>query len=101
MNDIKHLVTPEFLQIADIKQSVREYFELHRQQIKLPDGRMVLVNEMWRQNHIELEDGKTEEFVYFDQKYNVKFSFDPFTLAATVHGTESDFPEFYLGNVGG
>jgi hypothetical protein len=23
----------------------------------------------------------------------VKFSFDPFTLAATVHGTVSDFPE--------
>ena len=49
---------------------------------------------MWRQNPIESQDGgKTEEFVYFDQKLGVKFSFNPHTLEATVHGSESDFPE--------
>jgi hypothetical protein len=54
---------------------------------------MALVNEMWRQNPIEVEGEKTEEFVYFDQKLQVKFSFDPHTLVATIQGTESDFPE--------
>lgn len=54
---------------------------------------MALVNEMWRQNPIEVDENKTEEFVYFDQKLNVKFSFDPHTLVATIQGSESDFPE--------
>ncbi len=49
-----------------MKQAIREYFEQHRQQIKLDDGRIAFVNEMWRQNPIEVEEGKVEEFVYFD-----------------------------------
>lgn len=31
--------------------------------------------------------------MYYDSKLGVKFMFDPATLIATVHGTESDFPE--------
>lgn len=92
--DVMNIVDKELFEHADIKQAVREYFESHRQQIKLPDGQNALVNEMWRQNPIEAtDDAKAEEFVYFDQKLNVKFSFDPNTLQATVQGTESDFPE--------
>lgn len=37
--------------------------------------------------------GSPQPFVYFDSKLGVKFMFDPSTLQATVHGTESDFPE--------
>lgn len=84
LEDVCNIVDKEMLEQPDIKQAIREYFESHRQQVKLPDGQMALVNEMWRQNPIVVEDAKTEEFVYFDQKLNVKFSFDPLTLVATV-----------------
>lgn len=53
---------------------------------------MVMVNEMWRQDPIKDED-QTEEFVYFDSKVNVKFSFDPITLKTKVHGDANDYPE--------
>ena len=36
-----------------MKESLREYYESHRIQIKLPDGRQVMVNEMWRQDPIQ------------------------------------------------
>ena len=39
------------------------------------------------------EAGNPQPFVYFDSKLGVKFMFDPNTLVATIHGTESDFPE--------
>lgn len=61
----------------------------------MPDGRTAMVSEIGRQNPIagEEEGSKTENFVYFDSKLGVKFSFDPNTFVATVHGEESDFPE--------
>ena len=54
-----------------------------------------MVTEIGRQNPIMGEDGETvaTPFVYFDTKLNIKFSFDPNTLVATVQGEESDFPE--------
>lgn len=52
-----------------------------------------MVSQIGRQNPIVGEDGTTLPFVYFDSKLGVKFSFDPNTLVATVHGTVSDFPE--------
>lgn len=84
LKDVCNIVDAELLNAPDIKQAVRDYFETHRMQIKLPDGQMALVNEMWRQNPIEAEDGTTTDFVYFDQKLSVKFSFDPNTLVATI-----------------
>ena len=92
LDDVCNIVDKEMLEKEDIKAAIREWFETHRQQVKLPDGNMALVNVMWRQNPVEVDE-KTKEFVYFDQKLNVKFSFNPITLVAQVHGEESDFPE--------
>lgn len=68
LKDVMNIVDKELFELPDIKQAIREYFEAHRQQIKLPDGQNALVNEMWRQNPIEAteEGGKVQEFVYFD-----------------------------------
>ena len=49
-----------------------------------------MVTEIGRQNPM---DGENGAFTYFDSKLGVKFMFNPTTLEATVHGTESDFPE--------
>lgn len=53
LDDICNIVDRELLEQPDMKQAIREYFESHRQQIKLPSGEIALVNEMWRQNPIE------------------------------------------------
>ena len=68
---------------------------MHKYHINLPDGRTAMVSEIGRQNPIaaEEEGEKPQNFVYFDSKLGVKFSFDPHTLVATVQGEESDFPE--------
>lgn len=92
LKDVEVLANPQLLQSDEVKMAMREYFETHRQQFKLADGRIVFVNKMWRQNPITEEDGSLHEFVYFDQKHNVKFSFDPRTLEITERGVESDFP---------
>ena len=52
-----------------------------------------MVTDIGRNNSIQTEDGSTQDFVYFDTKLGVKFSFDPQTLVATILGTESDYPE--------
>ena len=66
---------------------------MHKQHIKLPDGRLAMVTEIGRQNPMTDDAGAVQPFVYFDSKLGVKFMFDPHTLVATVHGTDSDFPE--------
>ena len=94
LKDVSNIVDAEVMNSPDIKQALKEYFESHRQQIKLSDGRMAMVSELGRQNPISNEeDGTTQDFVYFDQQLGVKFSFDPNTLQATIIGTESDYPE--------
>ena len=94
LKDVCNLVDAEIMNAPDIKQALREYFESHRQQIKLEDGRMAMVSELGRQNAIvNEEEGTSIDFVYFDQQLGVKFSFDPNTLVATIQGSESDYPE--------
>jgi hypothetical protein len=95
LGDVCNIIDDEILNNEDIKNALREYFESHRQHVKLPDGKIALVTEIGRQNVIEAteEGGKPESFVYFDSKLGVKFSFDPLTLVATVQGSESDYPE--------
>ena len=93
LKDVCNIVDKEILNNPDIQTALREYFELHKQHIKLPDGRIALVTEIGRQNPITNEGEPAQPFVYFDSKLGVKFSFDPNTLVATVIGTESDFPE--------
>ena len=94
LNDVCSIIDKEILENSDIHEALREYFEMHKQHIKLPDGQTALVTNLGRQNAIEATDeSPASPFVYFDSKLNVKFSFDPQTLVATVLGTESDFPE--------
>ena len=105
IGDLKVLAGEEILATPAVREALRQYYESHRQQIKLEDGRIAMVNEMWRQEPIKIgempeeaeegaEDNRpTNEFVYFDQKHNVKFSFDPITLAATTLDNVNDFPE--------
>ena len=106
LKDVCNIIDKEILENADIKIALRDYFEQHRQHIKLPDGRVAMVTDIGRQNPIstqaeeaEEEEGKEatpaveDPFVYFDSKLGLKFKFDPNTLTATILGEESDFPE--------
>ena len=94
LKDLCTIIDREILENEDIQNALKEYFELHKQHIKLPDGRIAMVTEIGRQNAIEGEDGgPANPFVYFDSKLGIKFSFDPNTLQATVLGDASDFPE--------
>ena len=80
LKDLCNIIDREILANEDIKQALMEYFELHKQHIKLPDGRSALVTEIGRQNPMEGEDGVSNPFVYFDSKLGIKFSFDPNTM---------------------
>ena len=95
LNDVCNIIDKEILDNPEIHQALREYFEMHKYHVKLPDGKMAMVSQIGRQNVIEATDDgqKAENFVYFDSKLGVKFSFDPHTLIATVQGEESDYPE--------
>lgn len=93
LEDVEKIVDKECLESEEIKQALRDHFESHRIQVKLDDGRMAMVSKIGVNNHVEHDDGTKSEFVYFDQKLGVKFSFNPRTLQATILGTESDFPE--------
>jgi hypothetical protein len=94
LNDVKKIIDEEILLHDEIKTALREYFEEHRIQVKMPDGRIALVTDIGRQNPIVDEEGNTKsEFVYFDTKLGVKFSFDKDTLTASIEGDVSDFPE--------
>ena len=48
LDDVCNIVDKEMLEKEDIKAAIREWFETHRQQVKLPNGDMALVNVMWR-----------------------------------------------------
>ena len=93
LKDLCNIIDKEILKNEDIQNALREYFELHKHHIKLPDGRIAMVTEIGRQNGVEQEDGTVNPFVYFDSKLGIKFSFDPDTFVATVIGDVSDFPE--------
>ena len=96
LEDLCNIIDKEILENEDIQRALMEYFELHKQHIKMPDGRIAMVTEIGRQNPVaesEEEGAKATPFVYFDSKLGIKFSFDPNTLTATVLGETSDFPE--------
>lgn len=94
LKDVCNIIDREILGSDEIKTAMREYFEEHRQQIKLPDGRTAMVTDIGRQNAITDEEGNPKaDFVYFDSKLGVKFSFDPATLVAQIEGDVSDYPE--------
>jgi len=92
--DLTNIIDKDILNNEDIQQALKEYFELHKQHIKLPDGRIAMVSEIGRQNSIEAtEDKPANPFVYFDSKLGIKFTFDPNTMQAEIVGETSDFPE--------
>jgi hypothetical protein len=93
LKDLFNIIDRDIINNPDIQNALKEYFELHKQHIKLPDGRVAMVTEIGRQNAIEGEDGAVNPFVYFDSKLGIKFAFDPSTLQATLLGDTSDFPE--------
>ena len=93
LKDLCNIIDREILDNEDIQNALKEYFELHKQHMQLPDGRTVMVTEIGRQNPIENEDGTANPFVYYDAKHGVKFSFDPNTFTTTIVGDTSDFPE--------
>ena len=99
LKDVLNIVDKEIMESEEIKTALREYFEEHRQHITLPDSRVAVVTAIGRQNPIfeTAEEGAEPKlaasFVYYDTKLGVKFSFDPSTMTASVHGEESDFPE--------
>ena len=93
MKDVHNIIDKEIEQSEEIQQAFKEHFEQHKWHINLPDGRLALVTEIGRQNPVQDEAGNTNQFVYFDSKHKVKFSFDPETFVATVHGDVSDYPE--------
>ena len=93
--DLTNIIDKDILLNEDIQNALKEYFELHKQHIKLPDGRIAMVSEIGRQNALpaEEDDKPANPFVYFDSKLGIKFSFDPNTMQATIVGETSDFPE--------
>ena len=95
LKDLFNIIDREIINNEDIQNALKEYFELHKQHIKLPDGRIAMVTEIGRQNAIqgEEEGSPANPFVYFDSKLGIKFSFNPETLTAQIVGQESDFPE--------
>ncbi len=66
LEDVCKLVDKEVLEGAEIKQALRDHFELHRQHVKLEDGRVAMVSAIGRNNAAQLPDGSSSEFVYFD-----------------------------------
>ena len=92
LKDLFNIIDREIINNEDIQNALKEYFELHKQHIKLPDGRIAMVTEIGRQNAVG-EEGNMNPFVYFDSKLGIKFSFDPEKLTAEIIGQESDFPE--------
>ena len=93
LKDVFNIIDKELAKNEEIQNALKEYFEMHKSHIKLPDGRVAMVTEIGRQNPAQNEDGTVQPFVYFDSKLGVKFMFDPHTLVATVQGDTSDFPE--------
>ena len=93
LKDLFNIIDKEIANNPDIQKALNEYFQAHKQHIKLPDGRIAMVTEIGAQNPIEEEEGRVNPFVYFDSKLGIKFSFDPSTLQATVIGDASDNPE--------
>ena len=92
LKDLEVMCGKDYFEKQTVRDALREWYESHRYQLKLDDGRMVMVNEMWRQDPVD-DAGVQETFVYFDNKQNVKFSFDPVTGKAKVQGETNDYPE--------
>ena len=50
LKDVFNIIDREIVKSEDIQNGLKEYFEMHKQHIKLPDGRLAMVTEIGRQN---------------------------------------------------
>ena len=48
LKDVFNIIDKEIAKNDEIKQALKEYFEQHKQHIKLPDGRLAMVTEIGR-----------------------------------------------------
>ena len=48
IKDLEVLCGKEYFESPALRDSLREWYESHRMQLKLDDGRSVMVNETWR-----------------------------------------------------
>jgi hypothetical protein len=48
LKDVCNIIDKEILQSEEIKSALREHFEEHHQQVKLPDGRIALITDIGR-----------------------------------------------------
>ncbi len=53
LDDIANIIGQEFLQHAEIKQALREYYESHLTHIGFNDGRAALINALGKQDPIQ------------------------------------------------
>ena len=48
LKDVFNIVDKEIVKTEEIQTALKEYFEMHKQHIKLPDGRLAMVTEIGR-----------------------------------------------------
>ena len=48
LKDVCTIIDKEVLNTDEVKRALHEYFEEHRQHVKLPDGRVALVTDIGR-----------------------------------------------------
>ena len=49
LKDVFNIIDKEIVKNEDIQTALKEYFEMHKAHIKLPDGRLAMVTEIGRQ----------------------------------------------------
>lgn len=53
LDDIANIIGHEFLQQAEIKQALREYYETHLTQIGFADGKTAVIHSLGKQDPIQ------------------------------------------------
>ena len=48
LKDVFNIIDKEIVKSEEIQTALKEYFEMHKQHIKLPDGRIAMVTEIGR-----------------------------------------------------
>jgi hypothetical protein len=76
LGDVVKIVGIQSVQHDKVREAIRKHLEEHKTHVKLPDGRMAMINTSERQ--ADIEGG---HFCYFDRKLNTKFTFDPFDMS--------------------
>jgi methionine salvage enolase-phosphatase E1 len=62
----------------EVLDTLKKWYEAHRQHISLPDGRLGMVSENGYAGQ------SIDDFTYYDSTAKVSFKFDPFTLVSEI-----------------